>query len=143
MDIPKTELTSNSIKKCPFCGHDARLQTYIFERRFFADDEMVFVECGYCGARGPSKKINAYTAAADEAKEEWNKRPLDIPPTHVEILKDLSEQFDVMPFKLFEEDGILALLTDKWNSIKQIVVKPDDGETKRVFEEVKDEQNRN
>lgn len=139
MSIPKTELTSNPIKKCPFCGHDAMLQTDVFEHSYFGNCEMVFVECGYCGARGPYKEINAYTAAADEAKEEWNKRPLDIPPTPVEILKELSEQFDVMPFKLFEEDGILALLTDKWNSIKQIVVKPDDGETKRVFEEVKDE----
>ncbi|MCK5616809.1 Lar family restriction alleviation protein [Candidatus Pacearchaeota archaeon] len=64
-DDKKSSVEGRVIKRCPFCGGDAKLEADI-------DLMEVYVECYVCGARGPY-----FDSGEDnKATEDWNKRAL-------------------------------------------------------------------
>ena len=63
---------NREIKKCPFCGGDAKLRAYGEVKTFF-------VECGKCGARTKEVKClvwdcTEHTPPCEKAISSWNKR---------------------------------------------------------------------
>ena len=61
------KITSNFMT-CPFCGDGESADGTTCLRVKLEDDEMYYVECMWCNARGPAGLTE------DDAKEKWNSR---------------------------------------------------------------------
>jgi len=60
------------IKKCPFCGSDAKLEVKE-EKNIYSKDKMC-VECTVCNAKGPDFFMVTHYFRKNEVIKAWNNR---------------------------------------------------------------------
>ena len=70
--LEKVSEKMKELKSCPFCG--------MFSRYVFNGTEG-FVECSFCGARGPKFVLSDKVCVKDSAIEAWEKRVTEYEPS--------------------------------------------------------------
>ena len=104
----------SELKKCPFCGGEAKLMT----SSFFAHDAVVI--CKRCGGRTLTHTSSSHEDAKMNAVKAWNTRkPVD---DVVEALEELEEKFFHSDFEADRFDlGAFVAYRNAVDIVKEIL----------------------